>query len=146
MRPTQAAGWRLSYRRVSDGGCLLPGTGQSANDPIADISDKSHTEHMRWLAFAILMLVSGCSRVPNSFVVEDQNRAVASAKLVLCGSETPFERTGDRLVVSKRIECEGSGLVRLRYASGEEHECVVGYVTPGAVQDFTFRATKNGCA
>lgn len=92
------------------------------------------------------LVLSSCSKVENAFVVEDENRSVVEAKLVLCGTETPLPRTGERLAVSKTIGCEGSGRIRLRYASGDEHECIVGYVIPGAVQSFTFRATESGCA
>jgi len=101
---------------------------------------------MRWLSFALLFVLSSCSKVENAFVVEDENRSVVEARLVLCGAETPLQRTGERLAVTKAIGCEGSGRIKLRYASGDEHECIVGYVTPGAVQRFTFRATEKGCA
>ena len=94
---------------------------------------------------AIPIVLSACSRVENSFVVKDEQKAVAAAKLVLCGWETPLQRTGARLAVSKAIDCEGSGHIRLRYASGDEHDCPVGYVTPGAKQTFTYRATETGC-
>ena len=119
---------------------------RSANDPIADIRRNSHTMPMKWLAFTIPVALSACSRVENTFVVEDEQRAVVAAKLVLCGAETPLQRTGGRLAVSKAIDCEGSGRIRLSYASGGEHDCIVGYVTPGAVQSFTYRASEKGCA
>jgi hypothetical protein len=101
---------------------------------------------MRWLVFAIPIFLSACSRVENSFVVKDEQRAVVAAKLVLCGRETPLIRTGDGFAVSRAIDCEGSGRITLRYASGDEHECIVGYVTSGAMQSFTYRATEEGCA
>ena len=93
----------------------------------------------------MLIALSACSRVENSFVVKDEQRSVAAAKLVLCGSETPLRRRGGQLAVSTVIECEGSGHITLSYASGEEYGCPVGYVTPGAVQSFTYRATESGC-
>jgi hypothetical protein len=83
--------------------------------------------------------------VENSFVVEDQQQAVITAKLLLCGEETPFRRVGGRLAVSKVIDCEGGGHISLRYASGNEHDCPVGFVTPAAKQSFTYRATAKGC-
>ena len=101
---------------------------------------------MRWLAFSLLVALSACSRVENTFVVEDEQHAVVTATLFLCGSETPLQRTGERLAVSKAIDCEGSGRITLRYASGGKHVCIVGYVTPGAVQNFAYRASENGCA
>ena len=100
---------------------------------------------MRWLAFAIPLGLSACSGVQNTFVVEDEQRAVVDAKLVLCGAETPLRRTGERLVARTDIDCEGSGRITLHYASGDEHDCIVGYVTPNAMQSFTYRATEKGC-
>ncbi len=78
-------------------------------------------------------------------MVEDEKRAVVAANLLLCGEETPLRRSGGRLSVSKTIECEGSGRIVLRYATGSEHDCPVGYVTPGAVQSITYRASEKGC-
>ena len=101
---------------------------------------------MRVFLLPIFTLVSACSTVDNTFVVMDEQKAVSGAKLVLCGSEVPLRQSGDRLSVSKAIDCEGSGYITLRYASGDEHVCVIGYVTPGAAQSFTFRATERGCA
>ena len=118
----------------------------SACDPLADVTANTHTDGMRWLALVIPIIVSACSRVENTFVVADEQKIVAAAELTLCGAEVPLQRSGGRLTVSKVIDCEGSGRIRLRYASGGEYDCIVGYVTPGAVQNFTFRATKSGCA
>ena len=78
-------------------------------------------------------------------MVEDEQRAVVAANFLLCGEETPLRRSGGRLSVSKTIECEGTGRIVLRYATGSEHDCTVGYVTPDTVQSFTYRATEKGC-
>lgn len=94
----------------------------------------------------MLIVVSACSRVENTFVVADEKKLVTAAELTLCGAEVPLRRSGGQFTVSKAIDCEGSGRIRLRYASGGKYDCIVGYVTPGAVQNFTFRATENGCA
>ncbi len=101
---------------------------------------------MRWIALAIPIIVSACSSVENTFVVADEQKMVAAAELRLCGAEAPLQRSGGQLTTSKAIDCEGSGRIHMRYASGREYDCIVGYVTPGAVQNFTFRATENGCA
>ena len=124
---------------------FLPVSTGGSFRPIADITDSSHNQLMRQLALVMALVLSACSMVENSFVVEDEQNAVVAATLVVCGSETPLRRGGERLVVSKRISCEGSGHIRLRYASGAEHDCPVGYVTPGAPQNFTYRATETGC-
>jgi len=100
---------------------------------------------MRPLAFATLFALAACSRAENTFTVEDEQRAVTAASLVLCDSTTPLQRLDSRLSVSKPIDCEGSGYIRLTYASGRVWDCPVGYVTPGAKQDFKFRATEAEC-
>lgn len=101
---------------------------------------------MRTLAPLLLLICWSCTRIENTFVVKDEAKLVTSATLTLCGKDTPLRRGGDRFGGGKVIDCEGSGRIRLRYASGQEHDCTVGYVTPGAVQSFTFRATATGCA
>ena len=93
----------------------------------------------------MLFVLSACNRVENSFVVEDRQNIVVEAALVLCGTEMPLRRDGDQFVISKAIDCEGSGHLTLRYSSGDRHDCIVGYVTPGAVQSFRFQATEQGC-
>lgn len=98
------------------------------------------------LSLVILALISACSKVENSFVVIDEAGIVVTASLDLCGSAIPLQRDGDRLIAIKAIACEGSGKIVLRYTSGAEQECTVGYVTPGAAQSFEFRATEEGCA
>jgi hypothetical protein len=100
---------------------------------------------MRSLAFAALLTLAACSRAENTFTVEDEQRSVTAASLVLCGSTTPLQRLDGRLFVSKPINCEGRGYIRLSYLSGREWDCPVGYVTPGAKQDFKFRATEAEC-
>ena len=101
---------------------------------------------MRRLGFLSIILLSACSKTENTFIVVDEQRRVAEANLMLCGSERPLRRSGNQLAVSADIECEGDGRITLRYASGEKHDCIVGYVTPGALQSFTYRATQEGCA
>ncbi|VWX46955.1 exported hypothetical protein [Novosphingobium sp. 9U] len=100
---------------------------------------------MRWLVLAVLVVVSGCNTATNSFAVEDEQGIVSGANLLLCGAKVPLRRTGKQLLVSYAIDCEATGHVALTYTSGEQHDCLVGYVTQGAVQSFTFRATKKGC-
>src|SRR5690242_19257293 len=96
---------------------------------------------MRTLALAALLAPVSCSAVDNTFTVQDEKGAVKAADLVLCGSTTPLRREDGNFTVSKPIDCEGSGHIRLTYASGHEQECPVGYVTPAAKQDFRFRAS-----
>ena len=98
---------------------------------------------MRSLAFALLFALSACAE--NTFTVEDERGAVTTANLVLCGSTTRLKRLGGRLTVRTPIDCEGSGYIRLTYASGGQMDCLIGYVTPGAEQVFTFRANETEC-
>jgi len=100
---------------------------------------------MRTLALAALLALAACSAVANTFTVEDEKGTVTAANLVICGSTTPLVRTDGNFSVSKLIDCEGEGRIRLTYASGHEGECLVGYVTPGAKQDFRFRASETEC-
>jgi hypothetical protein len=100
---------------------------------------------MRWGTFVIPVALYACTSAENRFVVDDAQTHVVAATLVLCGSETPLQRNGKRLTLSKPITCEGSGYIRLRYTSGDDHVCPVGYVTPGMEQDFTYRTTETGC-
>lgn len=100
----------------------------------------------RLIFAAILVTLSACSRVENSFVVLDQQSLVAEATLVLCGMQKPLRRAGERFVISSTVACEGSGHITLHFVSGDEHDCIVGYVTSGAAQSFVYRATPKGCA
>lgn len=119
----------------------------SAHDAIAVTGGTIHNHPMGRLFFAtILITLSACSRVENSFVVIDQQNLVSKAMLVLCGTQYPLQRTGARLVVRKPVTCEGSGHITLHFVSGDEHDCIVGYVTPGMAQSFVYRATPKGCA
>ena len=100
---------------------------------------------MRTLAFATLLALAACSAVENTFTVQDEKGAVTAADLVLCGSTTPLKRSNGRFTLSMPIDCEGDGRIRLTHASGHEQDCLVGYVTPGAKQDFRFRASEAEC-
>lgn len=104
-----------------------------------------HCKRMKWLTFAVLLALTACARVEDVFVVRDDQKLVEEATLDLCGVEITLARLGEQFVGRKAIDCEGSGQVKLRYTTGKKHECIVGYVTPGAGQHFSFRATKKGC-
>jgi hypothetical protein len=49
--------------------------------------------------------------------------------LEVCGSATPLNKRGSRFSGLRRIDCEGSGAVHVRYADEQSVDCVVGYVT-----------------
>ena len=98
------------------------------------------------LVFLSITALMACTQAESRLVVEDQQKNRETATLVLCGSETPLQRTGDQLAVCKVVQCEGDGHIERQYSSDDGLECVVGYVMPGAVQNFTIRATDSGCA
>ena len=104
-----------------------------------------HTERMRSLAFATLFALAACSAGENTFTIDDEKGTVAAANLVLCGSTTPLRRVDGRFTLRKSVDCEGSGYIRLTYATGADRDCPIGYVTPGAAQDFRFRASEAAC-
>ena len=56
-----------------------------------------------------------------------------------------MDRRGRYFWATQGISCEGSGLIRLTYNDGSTHDCIVGYVTPGAEQGITYKATDVGC-
>ncbi len=102
-------------------------------------------EHMkRW--FACLTLLGGCSpTVENTFRVDTSGDPAAVAVLMLCGKETDLARQGDMLTVALPIICEGDGEVRVRLTSGRQVTCQVGYVTPGAMQSFSYLLHEGAC-
>ncbi len=87
--------------------------------------------------------VAACSDVPNTFNVKS-NRMVTSADLRLCGKEKRLHKLGDSFVGAQRITCEGEGQIIVR-SDRAPVTCVVGYVTPGAVQDFSFLVEAGSC-
>jgi len=97
------------------------------------------------LYLAGLLLLAGCSPVRNTFEVDAAASPDAVATLALCGKETPLNRSGQRLRVAFPITCEGHGEVRVQFEDGGRATCGVGYVTPGAVQDFRFRVHDGRC-
>ena len=100
---------------------------------------------MRLIGFALMMVLAGCSRVPNTFTVHDPGHLVRSANLRLCGTETPLVRMNNEIELSLPINCEGEGQIALTYEDNRMRGCHVGYVTPGAKQAFRFRAEPSSC-
>ena len=98
---------------------------------------------MRAGAFLIPLLLTGCSPALNTFEVSAPRNA--SASLRLCGRDTDLERLGGRLVALRAINCEGDGSIVVRAANRPPVICIVGYVTPGAVQSFRFRIDGDRC-
>lgn len=98
---------------------------------------------MRADGLLIAFLVVGCSDVANTFeVLAPEAR---SAELHLCGKATELRRSGARFSTVRKITCEGAGEITIRFADRPPASCRVGYVTPGAVQDFQFEVDGLEC-
>ena len=93
----------------------------------------------------VALVLTGCSAVPNTFEVDIAASPGATATLALCGNETPLTRIGGLLMTARPITCEGQGEVRVRFKDGGRARCGIGYVTPGALQDFRFRIRDGRC-
>ena len=98
---------------------------------------------LRSVVFALLV---GCSPTgANTFQVDTAASPDAVATLAICGKETPLKRRGPFLATDRSITCEGHGEVRVQRTGGGVSICPVGYVTPGAKQDFRFRLRDGIC-
>jgi len=99
------------------------------------------------LSVVILLLpvASGCSRVENTFEIDDPSGSVTSAELRLCGSRVMLNRSGVQFRGSQRARCEDDGVIAVRLSDGSETSCPIGYVTAGAAQDFKFVVEKSQC-
>lgn len=93
----------------------------------------------------LLCLISGCSRVDNTFAISDPGGNVASAELRLCGSQSELGRSGHQFSGKRRVTCEGSGEILVQLSDGRETSCRIGYVTPRAEQDFSFVVEDAQC-
>lgn len=99
---------------------------------------------MRWVPLLLVLALGGCAK-NNTFEVRDPRGLVSKATLRLCGSETPLEREGATLRLTRPITCEGNGEILLVYGDGGPEHCLVGYVTSDAEQDWRFRANQSSC-
>ena len=93
----------------------------------------------------LLPALACCNRVENRFGVNDPNGQVTSAQLRLCGSTVKLEQAGHRFSTSQAITCEGEGDILVHLIDKREVSCHIGYVTPGAKQDFEFEIKGSQC-
>jgi hypothetical protein len=101
---------------------------------------------VKWAAPFILVLMVGCRPIiRDSIVVDVADKEDTSALLSLCRANTPMRRSGSRFEVTYPIDCEGDGVVRVRYADGGSINCPVGYVTPYAGQKWRFAVQHRSC-
>lgn len=94
---------------------------------------------------ALLLLITTCSGVPNTFAVDVSEAPGTTASLALCGEHAALKLSGATLRITRPITCEGEGDVRLKLKDGSSVICHVGYVTPGAEQSFRWRVHKGAC-
>jgi len=87
--------------------------------------------------------MTGCDRAANTFEVNAPD--AGSAELQLCGKATSLERSGDKLTVTRAISCEGDGVITVHFPNRPPVSCPIGYVTPGAVQNFRFKVDDGQC-
>ncbi len=97
------------------------------------------------LLLLLLSMSVGCSRVDNTFAIGDPGGNVTSAELRLCGSQIQLSRSDHQLSGKKRVTCEGEGEILVRLSDGRETSCHIGYVTPGAEQNFAFIVENAQC-
>jgi len=98
---------------------------------------------MRTGLLLLPLLLIGCDRTANTFEV--QAPGAASAELRLCGRTTSLQPSGGKLAASRAITCEGEGDITVRFPKRPPVGCHVGYVTPGAAQDFRFKVDGDRC-
>ena len=98
---------------------------------------------MRMSVLLLSLLVIGCERSPNSFTVHAPG--AVSAELRLCGEAVGLARSGDTLSVTHAIRCEGEGTIAVHFPDRPSASCHIGYVTPGAVQNFRFKVDGDRC-
>jgi len=87
---------------------------------------------MKRLIIASAALLSSCSPVTHTYVVETQkaDSPVTSAEVSVCRQPMWWlERSGTRFAGANRKPCEGSGFIRLTHQDGTTTDCQVGYVT-----------------
>lgn len=95
------------------------------------------------VSLTLIVGVAACGGVPNTFRVK-ADRNVASAELRLCGKKTLLQRRGGSFVGTQIVTCEGGGEIMIR-SENSSMSCELGYVTPGAPQDFSFVVEHGIC-
>lgn len=95
------------------------------------------------LSLTLIVGVAACGGAPNTFRVK-ADRDVASAELRLCGKNKHLQRLGDSFVGAQIVTCEGGGDIMIR-SKNSSTICILGYVTPGAPQDFSFVVEDGIC-
>ncbi|WP_137387974.1 hypothetical protein [Rhodoligotrophos defluvii] len=96
-------------------------------------------------AWLVPLCLFACSRSENAFEIDIGSREVTAATLNLCGRQTSLSRSGNLLVTTRAIDCEGSGEIIVSFPDRSLVRCPVGYVTHGLVQTFRFEIDGQTC-
>ena len=91
------------------------------------------------------ILLTGCSRVNNYFIVRAPSGDVASAEVQLCGKNQLLVQNGSKFKAQMAIHCEGSGKITVRLKDGSETSCPIGYVTHGIEATFEYVIKDGAC-
>ena len=94
-----------------------------------------------------LLCQASCTgnREPSLFRVSVDEPAIG-ATLRLCSSNTQMISNGHGFGVSKRVDCEGSGDIVVKFRDGMDVACPIGYVTYDAPMYWSFAVTQRKCA
>lgn len=98
------------------------------------------------LSLLSLLFASGCKRlVDNKFTIADPEGSVTSAVVQLCGSQVKLSRSKGGFSGYKKVNCDGDGKIVVLLSGGRETSCPIGYVAPGAKQEFPFIVQGGRC-
>jgi hypothetical protein len=101
---------------------------------------------IRWTILGAVLL-AGCEPLRHAaFRVDVADPDAVFAQVSLCGTARPMLQAHAQFVTRRRLDCEGEGDVRVRYADGTYVNCHIGYVTPGIDQSFHFAIKDRVCA
>jgi hypothetical protein len=101
---------------------------------------------MKTAAVLMTLVLVACSPgTSDSFDVRIADGAAMTATLKLCGEEVALVRKGDHFTGTRRTRCEGGGEIVVAFSDRPPVSCNVGYVTPGAAQDFSYVVQGGAC-
>ena len=96
------------------------------------------------MCFGVFCL-SSCTKISNGFSVKDAEGTISSAELRLCNNRLQLIKSGGEFRGEMLITCEGEGIILVHLSDGRETACKIGYVTPGAKQNFQFSLEHGSC-
>ena len=91
------------------------------------------------------LMVAGCSRPSDSFILHDRENAVRSAEVQICKKTWPLDRRGQIFVARVPIDCDGEGRLVVELRTGGNTSCKIGYVTPGLELIWDFFVEGGKC-